>query len=153
MTGRTGARRVFVALTCAVLLLSACVSQYRNHGYLPTDEDLQNVIVGVDTRDTVAETIGSPGTSGVLSGGNYYYIGKRVRHFGLLAPQTVERQIVAVEFDPAGVVTNITRYGLEDGRVITLTRRVTKVGDGDIGFIRRLFGNIGGLDLGGLTGQ
>lgn len=152
MTGRTGARRVIVALTCAVLL-SACVAQYRNHGYLPTDDELQNVIVGVDTRDTVAESIGVPGTSGVLDSGNYYYIGSRVRHYGMLAPETVERQIVAVEFDEAGVVNNISRYGLEDGRVVTLTRRVTQLGDGDIGFIRRLFGNIGGLDLSGFGGE
>ena len=148
MTGKTGARRAIVALTCAALL-SACVAQYRNHGYLPTDEELQNVIVGVDTRDTVAESVGVPGIGGVLEGGNYYYVGSQVRHYGAYAPQTVDRQIVAVEFDPEGVVSNISRYGLEDGRVVTLTRRVTQVGDGDIGFIRRLFGNIGGLDLSG----
>lgn len=148
MTGKTGARRVIVALACAAAL-SACVAQYRNHGYLPTDEELQNVIVGVDTRDTVSESIGVPGTGGVLEGGNYYYVGSQVRHYGAFAPETVDRQIVAVEFDPEGVVSNISRYGLEDGRVVTLTRRVTQVGDGDIGFIRRLFGNIGGLDLSG----
>lgn len=150
MTGKTGAKRICVALTCA-MLLSACVAQYRNHGYLPNEDELQNVVVGIDTRDTVAESVGVPGTSGVLNNGNYYYIGSRVRHFGLLAPKTIEREIVAVEFDQNGVVSNISRYGLEDGRVVTLTRRVTKVGDGDIGFIRRLFGNIGGLDLSQFT--
>lgn len=152
MTGRTRAGRMIVALTCAALL-SACVAQYRNHGYLPTDEELQNVIVGVDTRDSVAESIGVPGTSGVLDSGNYYYVGSRVRQYGMLAPETIDRQIVAVEFDESGVVDNISRYGLEDGRVVTLTRRVTQVGDGDIGFIRRLFGNIGGLDISGFGGE
>ena len=55
-----------------------------------------------------------------------------------------------MEFDADGVVRNITRYGLEDGRVVALTRRVTVTGDGDIGFIRQLFGNIGGINLGGI---
>ena len=146
MAGRSGIRRVIVALAC-VAVLSACAAQFRNHGYLPTDEELSNVIVGVDTRDTVAETVGVPGTSGVLNEGNYYYVGSTVRHFGPQKPKVVDRQIVAVEFDSAGVVRNISRYGLEDGRVIVLTRRVTVSGDGDIGFIRKLFGNIGGLDL------
>ncbi|MCJ7871995.1 outer membrane protein assembly factor BamE [Marinovum sp. 2_MG-2023] len=144
-------RRIFLALTCAAAL-SACVAQFRNHGYLPTDDELANVIVGVDSRDSVAESIGLPGTSGVLNAGNYYYIGSRVRHYGARAPQIIERQIVAVEFDSAGVVSNISRYGLEDGRVVTLTRRVTKSGDGDIGFVRQLFGNIGGLNLGQIGG-
>ena len=61
MTGRTKAMRMVVALACAAVL-SACVAQYRNHGYLPSDSELSDVIVGVDTRDTVAETIGVPGT-------------------------------------------------------------------------------------------
>jgi outer membrane protein assembly factor BamE (lipoprotein component of BamABCDE complex) len=149
MTGRTKAMRMVVALACAALL-SACVAQYRNHGYLPSDSELADVIVGVDTRDTVAETIGVPGTSGVLDQGNYYYVGSRVRHYGAFPPEIVEREIVAVEFDADGVVRNITRYGLEDGRVVALTRRVTVTGDGDIGFIRQLFGNIGGINLGGI---
>jgi len=141
--------RMVVALACAAVL-SACVAQYRNHGYLPSDSELADVIVGVDTRDTVAETIGVPGTSGVLDQGNYYYVGSRVRHYGAFPPEIVEREIVAVEFDADGVVRNITRYGLEDGRVVALTRRVTVTGDGDIGFIRQLFGNIGGINLGGI---
>ncbi|AKO97052.1 outer membrane protein assembly factor BamE [Marinovum algicola] len=149
MTGRTKAMRMVVALACAAVL-SACVAQYRNHGYLPSDSELADVIVGVDTRDTVAETIGVPGTSGVLDQGNYYYVGSRVRHYGAFPPEIVEREIVAVEFDADGVVRNITRYGLEDGRVVALTRRVTVTGDGDIGFIRQLFGNIGGINLGGI---
>ena len=149
MTGRTKAMRMVVALACAAVL-SACVAQYRNHGYLPSDSELSDVIVGVDTRDTVAETIGVPGTSGVLDQGNYYYVGSRVRHYGAFPPEIVEREIVAVEFDADGVVRNITRYGLEDGRVVALTRRVTATGDGDIGFIRQLFGNIGGINLGGI---
>ena len=149
MTGRTKAMRMVVALACAAVL-SACVAQYRNHGYLPSDSELADVIVGVDTRDTVAETIGVPGTSGVLDQGNYYYVGSRVRHYGAFPPEIVEREIVAVEFDADGVVRNIPRYGLEDGRVVALTRRVTVTGDGDIGFIRQLFGNIGGINLGGI---
>lgn len=148
MTGRTKAMRGLLALACAAVL-SACVAQYRNHGYLPREDDLGNVIVGIDTRDSVAESIGVPGTSGVLAGGDYYYVGSRVRHYGAFAPEIIEREIVAVEFDDQGVVRNITRYGLEDGQVVTLTRRVTVSGDGNISFIRQLFGNIGGLDLSG----
>ena len=152
MTGRTKAMRMVVALACAAVL-SACVAQYRNHGYLPSDSELADVIVGVDTRDTVAETIGVPGTSGVLDQGNYYYVGSRVRHYGAFPPEIVEREIVAVEFDADGVVRNITRYGLEDGNVVPLTRRITRTSDGELSFIRRLFGNIGGISLSQFTDQ
>jgi hypothetical protein len=44
------------------------------------------------------------------------------------------------------VVQNIERFGLEDGQVVPLARRITRSGDGDISFIRKLFGNIGALN-------
>ena len=32
----------------------------------------------------------------------------------------IDREVVAISFNPGGVVTNIERFGLEDGRVWTL---------------------------------
>ena len=55
----------------------------------------------------------------------------------------VDRQVLAISFSPEGVVNNIERYGLQDGQVVPISRRVTESADGDIGFIRKLFGNIG----------
>ncbi|MGX9354072.1 outer membrane protein assembly factor BamE [Roseobacteraceae bacterium S113] len=137
-------------LALAALLVAGCTERIRNHGYLPTEDELSFVVVGVDTRDTVADAIGPPTTAGILSGGNYYYVGDEVRHYAWRKPEVIDRQIVAVTFDEAGVVENIVRYGLEDGRVVPLVKRVTKGSDGDISFLRKLFGNIGGLDLSSL---
>lgn len=125
--------------------LSGCTAQYRSHGFVPPEDELQQIVPGIDTRDSVAELVGTPTTSGVLNDSGYYYIESEVRHFAYRAPEVVDREVVAISFDPAGVVTNIERYGLEDGRVVPLARRITRSGDGDISFIRKLFGNIGGL--------
>nr|WP_311135980.1 outer membrane protein assembly factor BamE [Salipiger aestuarii] len=135
----------------AAFSLAACTSQYRTHGYTPTEEDLQQIVPGVDTRATVEGVIGVPTTSGVLNEGGFYYISSEVRQFAWQAPEEVDREIVAITFDSAGVVENITRYGLEHGNVVPLSRRITRTSDGEISFIRRLFGNIGGLSLGSFT--
>lgn len=146
---RTGTRRgALTGLLVVSMILSACAAQFRNHGYLPNEEELSEVLVGIDTRDTVAETIGTPSTSGVLDGGDFYYVGDTVRTFGWQKPKVVDREIVAITFDADGVVQNIVRYGLEDGQVVPIVQRVTESSDGDISFLRKLFGNIGGLDLG-----
>jgi len=76
-----------------------------------------------------------------------------MRHFAWQAPEEINREVLAVSFDPDGVVDNITRYGLEDGNVVPLTRRVTKTTDGELSFIRKLFGNIGGISLDQFTQQ
>ena len=45
--------------------------------------------------------------------------------------------------DQRGVVRNIEKFGLEDGYVIVLDRRVTDSSVQDKGFLRQLLGNIG----------
>ncbi|MGR3598959.1 MAG: outer membrane protein assembly factor BamE [Heliomarina sp.] len=135
-----------VALTC-----TACASIYRNHGYVPTADDLAAIQVGVDTRDTVTEAIGTPGASGVLDSSGYYYVATRMRHYGGFAPKPVSRNLVAISFDQRGVVRNISRYDLEDGRVIPLERRVTDNGESDSTFLRQLLGNLGRIGPGALV--
>ena len=45
-----------------------------------------------------------------------------------------------------GVVSNVSRYGLEDGKVIVLSRRITEGGSGEISFIRQMMGNVGRME-------
>lgn len=141
-------KRMFVAALSAAALAggAACTSIYRDHGYVPTDEELSEVTVGVDTRDSVAETIGVPTASGVLNDGGYYYVTSRFRHYGARQPEVVERQLVAISFTQSGVVENIERYSLQDGRVIALNRRVTDSNVSNKTFLRQLLGNLGNFN-------
>ena len=137
----TGAKRVLmVGLVCGA---AACSPQFRNHGYAPSEDQLAEIVVGVDTRDTVAEVVGAPSSSGVLRDSGYYYVSQRVRNFAYQAPSVVEREVVAISFDPEGVVQNIERFALEDGEVVALSRRVTDSNVQGISFIRQLLGNLG----------
>ena len=80
MGTRPGIFRLATALI-ALLVLASCSATFRNHGYIPPEEDLQNVIVGVDTRDTVASSVGRPGVEGILDESGWYYIRSRYRNF------------------------------------------------------------------------
>ncbi|MBY6134640.1 outer membrane protein assembly factor BamE [Nocardioides marinus] len=131
---------VFVAVGVA---LSACAATYRKHGYVPSPDQLAEVVPGIDTRDSVAETIGVPSSTGVLNDSGYYYVATRFRHYGAAAPKPVSRDLVAISFDSAGVVQGIQRYNLEDGKVVPLERRVTSSSVQDSTFLRQLLGNLG----------
>lgn len=144
----------FGTLACvSVLAVAGCTPVYKNHGYVPTPEELAEIKVGVDTRDSVVEKVGAPGASGVLKDSGFYYVASRVRHYGPKRPEVVERQLVAVSFDQRGVVRNIERFGLEDGYVIALDRRVTDSSVQDRGFLRQLLGNIGSFNPANIPGQ
>lgn len=131
-----------------VVGLSACAATYRNHGYVPDDVDLQSLIVGVDTRDTVETSIGRPATNGVERDDAWYYIQSRVRHYAYRQPKFEERELVAVSFAADGTVDNIERFGLERGQVVTLSRRVTETSIRDFGFVQQIIRNFGRISVG-----
>lgn len=132
--------------------VAGCVPQFKNFGYVPPQDELDQIEVGQDTRATVTEKVGTPGSSGVLDSSGYYYVRMRTRTVGPLAPKEVDRQVVAISFSEAGVVQNIERFGLERGRVVPLSRRVTTSSVSDSTFLRQVLGNIGQFNPSALVG-
>lgn len=149
--GIRGRRLRAIWVGVVLLATGACTPLYDDYGYAPTDAELAEITVGVDTRESVAEAIGTPSSSGVLRDSGYYYVSQRTRTFLYQEPEIIDRQVVAVSFNGNGTVTNIERFGLEDGEVVALSRRVTASNVQGLGFLRQLVGNVGALDLG--TGQ
>ena len=137
---------------CCLLILTACSATYRNHGYVPLEEDLENLVVGVDSRATVDDLIGAPSVSGMLSDGDYYYVRSRIRTYGMYRPEVVERQVLAISFNDDDTIANIERFSLADGQIVPLARRVTDSSVVSGGFLRQLLGNIGNLNPAGAFG-
>ena len=134
-------RVVVVPLVMAAIV--ACAPIYRNHGYVPAEDELALLTVGTDTRDSVEVAVGRPSAAGLLNDDGWYYVQSRYRQIGPRAAQEIDRQVVSISFDDKGTVTNIERFGLADGRVITLSRRVTETNIKGASLIRQLLSNFG----------
>lgn len=137
--------KIVVIATLGVAV-AGCTATNRKHGWVPSDELLSEVVVGVDTRESVSETLGEPTAAGVVRDGGYYYISSVVREIGARAPKVVSRDLVAVTFDTRDVVSGVEHYALADGRVVPLERRVTSSTLEDKTFLRQLLGNLGNFD-------
>lgn len=148
---RSGLRLALLGLI--VMLTVACAAQFRNHGYIPDEDDLALIEVGRDTRETVAATVGRPSTAGLLDDVGWYYVQSRYKLVGGRAPEEIDRQVVAITFTIDGVVENIERFGLEDGKVVAISRRVTTPSVKGQSILARLFGNIGGIDTSSVLNQ
>ena len=141
------AKRLAGALAVmALIVLGGCEAQYRSHGYIPPKEDLDKLVVGVDTRATVDDAIGPPSASGVLGSGDYYYVRSRFRQYGMAEPKIVDRTVLAISFNDNDTIRNIETFGLKDGYVVPINRRVTDSSVVGNGLLRQLFGNFGKLD-------
>ena len=137
----------------APLGLSACQATYRNHGYIPPEEQLAQLVVGQNSQSEVEALIGRPSAQGLLTGSAWYYVGSRWQFYGPREPREIDRQVVAVSFSENGVLSNVERFGLERGRVVTLSRRVTDTGVTSLGLVRQLLGNIGRVQAGDFLGD
>ena len=149
MTNRTKATGMTAAVAgTALMALAACATLEEGHGYVPDDALLKEVTVGVDTKSTAARILGRPGTTGIVDARGWYYVRSEYERFLWRAPVEVDREVVAVTFDEAEIVTNVERFGLEDGQVVALSRRVTDANTEGVGFLRQLFSNLGNVDAG-----
>ena len=143
----------WIATFALVGALSACAATFTNHGFVPPEAELDQILVGVDTRGTIEETVGRPSAAaGVLRDEAWIYSAYRVRNYTYQAPEVIERDVVAISFDADGVVSNVERFGLEDGQLVQLSRRVTEGSVRDLGFFRQLMRNLGRVDLGAIGG-
>jgi outer membrane protein assembly factor BamE (lipoprotein component of BamABCDE complex) len=139
-----------VGLAVVVAAFTACAPVYRNHGYVPSDEELSLITVGKDTRETVGAVIGRPSASGLLNDEGWYYVQSKWKSLGIRAPKEETRQVVAISFDTNGVVQNVERFGLEKGRIVPISRRVTEDNIRGKGILAQMFGNLGGIGAGQL---
>ena len=134
------------------MALAACSSIYRNHGFVPTDEDLATLEVRKDTRETAGSKVGRPSASGLLNDTGWFYVQSRWEYRGALPPKEIDRQVVALTFSEQGTLANVERFGLERGQIVPLSRRVTESNVKGMGVLRQLFSNFGRLSAGQLLG-
>ena len=132
-----------LGLIAAVLFVAACSTVYRNHGYVPTEQDLALIEVGVDTRETVSEKIGRPSASGLLNDVGWFYVQSRWAYRGAFEPREIDRQVVSITFAESGRAENIERFGLERGKVVPISRRVTESNVKGLSLIQQLLGSFG----------
>lgn len=131
------------AAFAAALLLSACQPTYTNHGFAPQVADLDDISAGEDTRGSVLRKLGRPSTVSSFDSDAWYYEASKVEKYAFYAPKVVERKVVAVNFDGNGLVTNVNRYGIEDGRIIDLVTRRTPTYGRELTVLQQIFGNLG----------
>jgi outer membrane protein assembly factor BamE (lipoprotein component of BamABCDE complex) len=147
-------RRLFAAAGLAVgLAASGCAPTYTTHGFTPAAEELDQITAGLDTRESVFRRLGNPSMAGTFEGDEWFYVASRIERYAFYEPKVVDRTVVVIAFDDAGVVESVERYGLEEGRVVDLVTRTTPTYGRELTVLQQLFGNVGRVDPGRLLNE
>ena len=137
---------LFKKVFCVIFILGgfSCSQQFRNHWYIPSEEELSIVSVSEDDKDSVIQKLGTPSICGVLDDGNIYFVQTKVLKNSIRASKPVDRQVLVLSFDENSRLDNIQKFGLEKGKIVILEYRTTPSGLKNMSFLFRLFQNVGG---------
>ncbi|MEO1329892.1 MAG: outer membrane protein assembly factor BamE [Pseudomonadota bacterium] len=145
---RLAGLRSLGACVAVAAALAACSPIKKTHGYTPREAELEGVRVGADTRESVMQKIGRPSTLGTFDAKEWYYISQQTEAFAFYEPEIVDRTVVTVSFDEDGLVSEVGRYGLEDGKVIDLVTRTTPTAGRRLTILQQIFANVGRFNPG-----
>lgn len=134
--------------TCAAgialaVALSACAPQIATHGNMVDVDALAKIEPGRTDQSTVLALLGSPSSQGNFGEPTWYYIGQRTERQAFYRPETIERRVVYIDFEPGGTVKSIGSLDLEDGNKIAFVDRETPTAGQRITLLKQLIGNIG----------
>ena len=135
--------------TVGLLAASACTPLRSHQGYI-VDADLVNSVrPGVDNRQSVQATLGTPSFAAQFNKGDWYYIARDSRNYAFNSPRVRDQLVIQVSFDAAGNVAAIRRSGAEQVASIDPYGKVTPTLGRKRGFFQDLFGNIGAVGAAG----
>ena len=140
-SARTPAR--LAAVLGLALAAAACGASIENRGYIPDPDALALIEPGKQNRDDVAQTLGSPSSTGAFGDDTWIYVSHKTSQFAFFNPTVLEQNVVIVRFDEAGSVAAIERYTLLDGRAIDPVTRTTPAQGKELTFLEQLVGNLG----------
>ena len=133
--------RVYVVILLTSFLLS-CTTNIKNHGYIPSKSDLETLVIGKDTKQSVAKKIGLPATAGLE--GAYYYVRSTFNAPGFKSAQLVDRTVVVLSFDQRSKLKNIETFNVDNGNFVRLDYRVTETGLDNKNILQQIIGSISG---------
>ena len=138
------------ALGLATIATGACTPLRSHQGYVIDKELVDSVQPGVDTRESVMQTLGRPTLTSQFNQGEWYYIARDTRNFAYSNPKVTTQTTLRVSFDAKGNVTSVNRTGAEQIARISPSGEKTPTLGRKRSIFDELFGNIGTVGAAGL---
>jgi len=132
-----------------VLLLSGCVAQHEDSGYMRKNAEFDRVLVGTSTNKDVLELLGSPSSYSSFGDETWYYISVRKESVAFLKPEVIDQGATAIIFDKQGVVRAINKFTAKDKQDIAISTQKTPTEGNHITIWQQLLGNLGRFNTGG----
>lgn len=137
---------LLVAVSAGGLIgsLTACAPLRTTSGYQAIEHQPKDMKVGVDTKSTVLDQLGSPSAQSTFDPNVWYYVSQNSAEIGFHKPHITKRSIVAITFNKDDEkVVKIDTMSLKDGKLVAYNGRETPTRGRELSVIEQLLGNVG----------
>lgn len=141
-------RSKFALLAAGLTLSTACAPIISHRGYFADPRKSQAISVGVDTKETIQDRLGTPTQIATFDPDTWYYISSTEHVVSWQRPKTVNQSIIAVAFDADGKVKDVKRMDKVPSRKVALVSRITPARGRELSFWEQIFGNVGRMPQG-----
>ena len=137
--------RAFSAAATILLGLAAaaCSPTVTNHGHRIDADNLAEIRPGVTSREEVYRLLGSPSSTGTFNGERWYYISQRNEQMSFYQSEVTAQDVVAVDFDRAGVVADLQRHDISEAKHVEVSEEETRTLGNELSVIEQFLGNVG----------
>jgi len=131
-------------LLLALIFLASCTFIDDKRGNIIKPEKQENIIEGFTTAQQVFKELGSPSTTSDFNSKVWYYIYSETNAAFFYEPVNDTQQVLAIEFDNAGVVKSVQQFSEDDAQSVSFASDTTEVkGHNTYGFFEQIFNNLG----------
>jgi len=130
-------------LLLASVALAACSARIDQRGNLLDPDAVLAVKPGEQTKEQVAQLLGTPSTVATFNDKTWYYVSKRTATTAFFQPDITDQQVVVIKFNDSNVVEKVQLLGMDDAYEIEPVARTTPTYGQRLTILQQLFGNIG----------
>ncbi len=87
--------------------------------------------------------LGTPATTAIFDNETWYYISSHTTQYAFFPTTELDRTIYAVSFDEQGILKDVRRLTMKDGKPIQIAGRETPSKGREYSVIEQLIGNLG----------
>jgi len=125
------------------LTVAACGNGRAIRGYVFDKELADAILPGVDNRQSVHSTLGTPTISATFDDDTWYYVSTVVRVRPVFWPDAKEHRVMAVRFNEQGVVDDIENFDLSHMAKVSPVSDKTPTKGRKLNLFQQIFGNVG----------
>ena len=131
------------ALALVGAAAGACTPVTTYTGFQAREDQPMDAKVGIDTKSTIQERLGSPSTVATFDPNTWFYVSQTATKFAYELPKVAQRDITQISFGPDEKVKEVKVYHLKDGYKIAYNKRETPTRGRELSVLEQILGNLG----------